>query len=80
MKATIYFKGIEFDIQFDYQPEEKEYFNYKEGYGHSGCPAAIEGIWEVKHKGTNFVDFLDDIYEDWETEMEERIWDALEEN
>jgi hypothetical protein len=28
MQRTIIFKGIEFQVEFDYQPEEKEYFNY----------------------------------------------------
>jgi len=80
MELTITFKEIDFEVGFDYQPEEKQYFNYREGYGDPGCGAAIEGIWKVEHKGTDFTIFLDEVFgeDEWHKEMEEEIWRALE--
>ena len=39
MKATIVIEEIELEIEFDYQPEEKEVRYYSDGSGYPGCPA-----------------------------------------
>jgi hypothetical protein len=79
MELTITFKEIEFEVGFDYQPEEKQYFNFKEGYGHPGCSASIEGIWKVEHKGTDFIPFLDEFFgeDEWCEAMKEKLWSAM---
>ena len=79
MERTILFKEIEFEVGFDYQPEEKQYFNYKEGYGYPGCAAAIEGIWKVEHKGTDFIPFLDEVFgeDEWQKEMKDELWSEM---
>lgn len=55
---TIKFKGIEFDVEFDYQPEERMVMYYRDGSGYPGCPASVE-ITSITHKGTDFFDFLE---------------------
>ena len=63
MVATIIFKEVEFEVEFDYQPEETMVMYYKDGSGYPGCAAAIEGVNEMKHKGTCFLEFYDDYKE-----------------
>ena len=56
MKATINFKGVEFEVGFDYQPEESaERGPYAQ---YPGCCESIDNIWMVEHKGTDFYDFF----------------------
>ena len=62
--TTINFRGIDFEVEFDYQPFEKQ-THWCEGTG-----AHIEQVTEFTHKGT---DFLELIYEGNEDEIEELI-------
>ena len=64
-KITLNFKGVDLDIEFYYQPEEKEFFNYKEGYGHPGCAESAD-ITDIKHKGECFWELMEDYKEELE--------------
>ena len=51
---TINFRGVDFEAEFFYQPEEKgDYF-------YPGCGEAVEEISELKHKGTSFLEILEE--------------------
>ena len=48
------FRGVDFEAEFYYQPEEKgDYF-------YPGCGEAVEEISELKHKGTSFLEILEE--------------------
>lgn len=58
----------EFRVRYDYQPEEKPSFNYREGVGHPGCEPEVK-IYEVDFgSGWQLADLHPDIpydfYED----------------
>ena len=61
---TIKIKEVEFDVEFDYQLEEKVI---------PGSAALIESINKITHKGTDFMKFFEDDLE----EIEVAIWDKL---
>jgi len=73
MQITIEYKGVLFDVDFDYQPYEKPVMRYTDGTGYPGCSEYIEAINEFKHKGTCFLEFI----EGKEDEVMEYILDAL---
>jgi len=58
MNETITIKGVEFDVQFNYTPEEPEVRYDKDMAGHPGSASEIE-ILEVQYKGTCFLEFFD---------------------
>jgi len=60
MTATITFRGIEFDVDYDFKPAEPMVMYYSDGSGHPGCPAEVEQINEITHKGTDFTEFLEE--------------------
>jgi hypothetical protein len=60
MEIRINYKGIEFDVEYDYQPYEKQVFYYADGTGDPGCPEMVEAINEFKHKGTCFLEWIED--------------------
>ena len=66
MEKIVKFKGLEFEVGFDFQPEEKQTKDYP------GCHAAIEGIWKIEHKGSDFLEILGD-----DDAFEKAIWDSL---
>jgi len=72
MELTINYKGVEFDVEFDYQPFEKQVLYYKDGSGYPGCSETVE-ITEFKHKGTSFLDWV----EDFEDQVSELILEKL---
>ncbi len=71
MDITINYKGVELDIEFDYQPAEKAEKGINAQY--PGCAEAIEGINEIKHKGTCFYEVFEDNLEDIETAILEAM-------
>ena len=77
MKTTIIYYDIEFDVEFDYQPEEAMVMYYADGSGYPGCAEAVEGVHSMEHKGT---DFLDLIYDGNEEEIDELILESIHEN
>ena len=48
MEITINYKGIDFDVEYDYQPYEKQVLYYPDGSGYPGCPEMVEQINEFK--------------------------------
>jgi len=72
MKIQIEFKGVYFDVEFDYQPEEKMVMYYGDGSGYPGC-AEEANITSIKHEGVDFSEFLEDYWE----ELEEKILETL---
>jgi len=72
MELTINYKGVEFDVEFDYQPFEKQVLYYKDGSGYPGSPEMVE-ITEFKHKETSFLEWI----EDAENEVSEIILEKM---
>ena len=62
---TIEFKGVEFKVEFYYSPEEPEVRYYSDGSGYPGCSEQID-INSITHKGTEFIDILENDLEDIE--------------
>ena len=56
---TVCIKGVDFDIEYDYQPEEAEVRYYSDGSGHPGCPESLD-ITNISHKGVCFMEFFED--------------------
>ena len=71
MEITLQFMGIEFDVEFDYQPMEKEVMYYSDGSGYPGCAEAVEGVSKFEHKGTDFYEFIE------MAGLEEEVDDAI---
>jgi hypothetical protein len=61
MKATINFRGFDFDVQYDYEPEESQTHDYP------GYPETFD-FWEVKLNNIDAMDLLQDCFEDFEEE------------
>jgi hypothetical protein len=74
-KEIINFKGIDFDVEFDFKPEEREVRYYPDGSGYPGCPASIDNI-SIYHKGVNFTEFIDEIV--GLDKIEELLWEKFE--
>ena len=72
MKGTVNYKGVDFDIEFDYQPEEAQVNYYPDGSGYPGCAAQCE-LYEIKHKGICFLEILEDDLEDIENTILEQL-------
>ena len=60
MVTTINYKGIDFDVHYEFFPEEEVVMYYKDGSGHPGCPASIE-IESITMRGVEFYGFLDSL-------------------
>ena len=75
MEITITFKGVELDVDFDYQPAEAMVMYYTDGSGYPGCPATVEQINSVYFMDVDFTEF----FENEDEELEEAILEALEE-
>ena len=66
MKATIIFRGFEFDVQYDYEPEEMQTYEYP------GNPGIFD-FWEVKLNNIDAMDLLQDCFEEFEEEAIEQL-------
>lgn len=73
MKTTITIKSVEFDVEFDYQPEEKAVTYYPDGSGYPGCAESIDGINSIKCGDVEFLEFFEDDLK----VIEEKIWESL---
>ena len=74
---TVTYKDQDFDVEFWYQPEEKSFFNFKEGYGNPGCPAEIEieEVIEIESGDSYLERFVD--WDEWGT-LESLVWEAMD--
>lgn len=68
MKETINFKGIEFEVEFDYQPEEEAIMYDADAGGHPGSSETLT-IRDIIHKETSFLNFLADEKDEIEEEL-----------
>lgn len=75
MSYTIFieYKGVELEIDYDYQPYEAQKTNCRNDDLHEGCPEQIESINEIKHKGVCFVE----VFEDYMEEIADTILDKM---
>jgi len=71
-KQEIVFEGIEFIVEFDYQPFEPAETGVEAQY--PGCEESIEGVYSMQHKGTDFFDLL---YDTNENKINELILEAI---
>ena len=51
-KTILEYKGVDFEVQYNYQPEEKQTLE------HEGCCEEIT-IEDIKHNGTCFYELLE---------------------
>ena len=68
--TTIELRGIQFDVEFDYQPPEPEERHHSDGGGYPGCAASLE-VTMVSFKGHDFWEF----FKDDTDEIAEAIYD-----
>ena len=73
MNITVNILGVDFDIEFDYQPEERMVRHYADGSGYPGCAASIDGISKIEYEGYDWYD----IFEGKFNIVEDAIWEAL---
>jgi len=71
MNITINYKGVDLELDYDYQPAENAETGAEAQY--PGCAEAIQGINEIKHKGTCFYE----VFENDLQELEKAILDAM---
>ena len=58
MNINIEFQGVEFEVEFDYQPEEAAVMYYADGSGYPGCSESFE-IREIDHEGYDWYDIFE---------------------
>ena len=58
MESVIEYKGVEFDVEFDYQPYEPEVTYYSDGSGYPGCAEQVE-VYKIEHEETCFMEFFE---------------------
>ena len=56
--VRIDFKGLELDIEFDYQPEEPMVMYYPDGSGYPGCAAEVE-ITTIHYEERDISEIMD---------------------
>jgi len=74
MTATIEYKGIKFEVEFDHQPYEAEVRYYSDGSGYPGCPESVD-VSDITHNETSFMEFLEDDMDDIEILVMETMAD-----
>jgi len=57
--ATVNYKGVELEVEFDYQPCEKKVRYYSDGSGYPGCPESLD-LTSIKIDGVDAWDLLED--------------------
>jgi hypothetical protein len=64
------YKGVEFEVEFDYQPYEPPERGPEAQY--PGCAQYVE-VYEIKHNGVDFGEILEDQLEAFEELILEKI-------
>lgn len=72
MKATINFRGFEFEVEFFYEPAEDAVINYGDGSGYQGYPEQYE-FSEITLNGIDASLLLEDCIEEFEEEAIKQI-------
>ena len=63
MKIT--YRGIDFEVEYEYQPEEPEERYDSNNTGYPGCAEEFY-VTKVTHKGTDFTKFFADEWEEFD--------------
>ena len=58
-KTTITYYGVEFEVTYDFTPQERTVWNYGDGSGYPGAPAYVE-LNSISHKGDDMTELLED--------------------
>ena len=74
MIKTINLRGLDFEVEFNYQPYEPMVKYYEDGTGYPGSSEYAEVI-QVTHKETDFTEFLEDDI----NEIEQLVLDKMHE-
>ena len=74
LAIEIEYKGITFDVEYEYQPYERPDRGIEAQY--PGCAECVECVTSMIHKGTDFVEF----YELDEDGIDEIILDKMAKN
>lgn len=78
MSSTkVNYKGVTFDVEFDYQPDEPQTYDYP------GCGASVD-VTCIECNGVDFTEFFTEYGDKKEitkvlNDFEQLIWDALAE-
>lgn len=64
-RGVINYKGVDFEVEYDYQPEEAAVMYYPDGSGYPGCPEAAE-LSTISHMGVDFSEVFEDDFEEIE--------------
>ena len=59
MRKSITFLTLEIEVEFDYQPEEKQVRYYPDGSGYPGCDAKVE-ISNIYFKENDVTSFFEE--------------------
>ena len=73
--ATINYSHHSLDVEYTHTPEEPEFFNHKEGYGHPGADAS----WEIHSVCLSGEDITDLLGKKQLKEIKERLGEDYEE-
>lgn len=73
MNRTIELRGIEFEIEFDYYPEEQPVYYMSNGDpGYPGSPAEVE-IQDITFEGVSMYEFFEEDLEQFEEAILEQM-------
>ena len=56
--TSVNYHGVEFDIEYDYQPAEKEVRYYSDGSGYPGCAESLD-VNDVRIGGVDVTELCD---------------------
>jgi hypothetical protein len=58
---TVEINGVSFEVDGNYQPEEKEVLYYSDGSGYPGCPASIE-VTKILYKDQDVTELIFELF------------------
>ena len=65
MNSKVTYKGLDFDVEYDWEPAEPKVINYGDGSGYPGKGETFS-ILDITYKGKSFFDLLEDNLDDIE--------------
>ena len=69
---TVEYKGVELEVEYDYQPEEACVMYYSDGSGYPGCAEQID-ITEITINGVDVFELLENDLEEIEELISNKI-------
>jgi hypothetical protein len=86
-EVNIIFKGVDFTVTGDYQPEEKMVMYYQDGTGYPGHPSEFH-IATIEYDGIDVTDLITSLFDEneisalcaekYDEEYEEEYWSDYE--